>query len=711
MSTGEQQANPQTSVPAASPSSEAAPGGNAQNASSAIRDEVRKTLQLLNELARSEKDFDVFCDNVLTKVVKITGAHGALFWQVMDPKAEGRPKLTHQFGKFPSATARDVLSQENQQHNAAVLEVISKQLPMGLASEAFTGRRDTSDPQASRDEPFLLLFAPIYNRTKKCCGALELIQRGDISPQAQEGYLRFLTQISQLYQRWHEHQDLAKLSQSADNWAQRVEFINEVHGSIDQTETCYAIANEARRLLRCDRVSVGTWNGRRCKIQAISSQDRFDNRANVVRLLSNVATASVSADSPFWITGSTDGIAPEVATKINEYLDESHSRTLAVLPLLARPPATPDLEMKSKRKEKAKKLGVIVFEFFEADVKQEDIESDCTLVVEQSQLALENARKHGEIFLLPLWKRMGWLQQLLFRDHLAKTITGLTALAILTAAMIFLPWDLKMKVDGVMHPTIRKTIFAQTEGIVREVLIDEREEVQAGQPLLRLQNQDLEMQMLTSQYELKLLDEQIADTSSKLNSGLGDPSETRDLGMAINQFRSKQKMLQEQLVIMEKKQSLLEIKSPIAGTVVTPQPKRRFTDYPATANNALIEVVDLKGPWQLELKIPESDMAYVDEAFKRNKNQPLEVEFKIGTNPNLTLIGEVSNVGLRAVTDDAGAKEYRAIVSISQDQLDNLKEELRTGAGATAKIKCGSYSLGFVLLYQPYDYLRTHLFF
>ena len=138
-----------------------------------------------------------------------------------------------------------------------------------------------------------------------------------------------------------------------------LEFITEVHRSLDPSETAYAIANESRRLLNCDRVSVAKWNGRRCKVTAISSQDRFDNRANVVRKLGYVASSSVSAETPFWVIGSTEGIAPEVANQINEYLDESHSRTLAVLPLISKPPAAPDLEMRSRSKEKVRKLGAL----------------------------------------------------------------------------------------------------------------------------------------------------------------------------------------------------------------------------------------------------------------------------------------------------------------------------------------------------------------
>ena len=77
---------------------------------SAIRDEVRRTVQQLNEMASTEKDFDQFCNTVLSRVVKITGAHGALLWQVNGNKT---PRLTHQTGRPPNTRAKNVLSQEN----------------------------------------------------------------------------------------------------------------------------------------------------------------------------------------------------------------------------------------------------------------------------------------------------------------------------------------------------------------------------------------------------------------------------------------------------------------------------------------------------------------------------------------------------------------------------------------------------------------------
>ncbi len=675
-----------------------------------IREEVRKTIQSLNEMAQSESSFDQFCETVLSKVVKITGAHGALLWQV---NGDNTPKLTHRAGDHPNEFAQNVTSQENSQHSNAVMEVVNRQMSMGLASDSFA-ESVSIDPNTALDQSFLMLFSPVFNRAKKCCGTLELLQRGDITPAAQEGYLRFLTQIAQLFQRWHEQQDLAKLTQHSDKWHEKLEFITEVHRSIDPTETAFAIANESRRLIKSDRVSVAKWNGRKCKIEAISSQDRFDNRANVVRLLGNVATSSVSSDTPLWVVGNTEGIAPEVATQINEYLDEAHSRTLIVLPIVAQPPKGPDLEMQSRRKAKDRKLGALIIEYFDADVQEEQVTEQVEMIVKQSELAMENSRVHGEIFMLPIWQRLGWLQKLLFRDHLAKTYTGLACLALLTLFMIFFPKELKMKVSGVMHPTVRKTIFSQTGGVIRQVLIDERDPVEKDQVLLVLENPDLEIEILDSKMQLETTRDRIEQLSSARASGNSDREQQAQLSSEISGLQIKEKNFVNRLELLNKKKGFQQITSPIAGTIVTSQPER-LLDYPTSANLAVLEVADFNGTWQLELKIPQNKIGYVSQAMQQNKkennSEELEVEFRIGTNPNLVLKGILRSVDRRATPSQDGATEYQAFVDADSEQFKKLTDELRTGAGVTAKIHCGKESLGFVCFYQVYDWVRTKVLF
>jgi len=466
-------------------------------------------------------------------MVSFANVYGALLWEMK--QSNSPPALSGFSGQAPDDQARSILSPQNENHTRMLMEVIGKKQPVGLTSDAFTGPVDPEAPATAI--PFLMLFAPVVNRKQECYGTLELIQRGNIGKTAQEGYLRFLSQIAQLFQRWHEHRDLTQLSASADQWSRKVEFIDQVHQSIDTKETAYAIANEARRLLKADRVSVGKWNGRRCKVLAISSQDRFDNRANVVRKLSKVATASVGADTQFWITGDTDA---------------------------------PNLEQKKRRRERPVKLGALIVEYFDADVTEEQIADDCGLIVNQSQLALNNARRHNEIFMAPVWKKLGWLQTFLFSDHFAKTMTGLFALTCLVLAMIFLPIELKMNVDGVMHPQIRQNIYAQTPGTVDQIFIDENSVVEKGTPLMKLRNVDLEVQINQTDKQLLTLKSQMDGLKYQLSAG-DDNQPDRGIDAAAQfQLLTEQMASQKKLKkLLEIKRSMLEVSAPLEGSVIT----------------------------------------------------------------------------------------------------------------------------------------------
>ena len=55
-----------------------------------IKEEVRQVIRRLTELSQTQEDFDQFCAEVLGRLVEITGAHGALFWQIT---GNGVPKL------------------------------------------------------------------------------------------------------------------------------------------------------------------------------------------------------------------------------------------------------------------------------------------------------------------------------------------------------------------------------------------------------------------------------------------------------------------------------------------------------------------------------------------------------------------------------------------------------------------------------------------
>ena len=98
-------------------------------------------------------------------------------------------------------------------------------------------------------------------------------------------------------------------------------------------------------------MSVAIRKGKKCKIEAISGQDLFDKRSNTVRLLGKLATAVVASGDAVWYTGDTRDLPPQVEDAVQEYVDEAHSKTVAVLPLAASGPA------RGRRSEEARRAG------------------------------------------------------------------------------------------------------------------------------------------------------------------------------------------------------------------------------------------------------------------------------------------------------------------------------------------------------------------
>jgi hypothetical protein len=85
------------------------------------------------------------------------------------------------------------------------------------------------------------------------------------------------------------------------------------HASLDPKATAYTIANEGRRLIECDRVSVAILKGRKCVIEAVSGQDTFDKRSNTVSMLAHLATAVVASLSCFLTKSRNEPRPPHVA--------------------------------------------------------------------------------------------------------------------------------------------------------------------------------------------------------------------------------------------------------------------------------------------------------------------------------------------------------------------------------------------------------------
>ncbi len=223
------------------------------------------------------------------------------------------------------------------QHARLLYKAMASSEGMLVPPHSGPGQLDPREPldedtPAANPTAFLLVLGPLKTDLEPV-GVVEIFQRSDSAPNTQQGYLRFLVQMCGLAADFLKSHQLRHFSHRQTLWTQLEDFTRVVHASLDPRETAYTIANEGRRLIECDRVSVAIRKGKKCVIEAISGQDLFDKRSNIVRLLGKLATAVVASGDTVWYTGDTRDLPPQVEDAVQEYVDEAHSKTVAVMPL------------------------------------------------------------------------------------------------------------------------------------------------------------------------------------------------------------------------------------------------------------------------------------------------------------------------------------------------------------------------------------------
>ena len=134
--------------------------------------------------------------------------------------------------------------------------------------------------------------------------------------------------------------------------------------------------------------------------------------------------------------------------------------------------------------------------------------------------------------------------------------------------------DFDLEADGTLKPEARREIFAGIDGEVREVLVDHNSLVEVGQPLLKMINPDIEV-------EIAELQGQIFTTQAEMNRVLGQmqkrnqlkPNDLRALEGEELELETKLEAQRSKLALKQKRASDLIVRSPIAGRVVWVTPK------------------------------------------------------------------------------------------------------------------------------------------
>ena len=107
-----------------------------------------------------------------------------------------------------------------------------------------------------------------------------------------------------------------------------------VGSSVDLVQVAFALANDGRRLLPCTRFTVLEHRRGRCRVLAVSGVDVVNRRANLVRVLEQLAARVAVTGRTVWLHDELSDVGPELKDYAVDYLTESGSRSVAVVPLV-----------------------------------------------------------------------------------------------------------------------------------------------------------------------------------------------------------------------------------------------------------------------------------------------------------------------------------------------------------------------------------------
>jgi multidrug efflux pump subunit AcrA (membrane-fusion protein) len=244
--------------------------------------------------------------------------------------------------------------------------------------------------------------------------------------------------------------------------------------------------------------------------------------------------------------------------------------------------------------------------------------------------------------------------------------------------------------------------------MVERIVVKHGDRVVRGQPLVELRNTDLDIaqadvegRRTASAEQLAAVDRALFDEAKRLTA-----EERARLSGERSQLREQLASLDRQLELYAEKRRQLTVVSPIDGEITTWSADDLLESRPVRQGQQLLTVAAVGGPWELELRVPDDRSGRVVEAARASA-EPLRVTFSPAVSPGTMREGRVVEVQNSAELRGEDGNTVLVRVAIVADDLP----QRRPGAEAAAHIHCGRRPVGYVWLFDVYNFVRNRVLF
>jgi hypothetical protein len=703
---------------------------NPQVSAQDLEQERRRIALRLEEVAKlSETNVPpgAFYGELLKRLLESLAAPAGVIWA---RTAQGNLQLQFQINL--KEVGLDKSDDARQSHEELLRQAMSQPRPFHLPPHSGVGPKEEGKVSAGNPTEYLLLIAPIL-LNEQVAGLIEVWQGSNRPAQAITGYLQYMTFMADLAARYQRNQMMGQLAGQQQVWTQLEAFARQVHASLNPTEVAYLVANEGRRLIECDRVTVAVRYGSRSRIEAVSGADVVERRSNLVRLMRTLCERVLDWGEKLVFSGTRDdSLPPKVLAALDAYLAESNSKLLIVQPL-----------RDERESDKRPPRSALLMECFEPPSEPQQLISRLDVVARHSAPALYNAVEHRRIPMRLLWMPLAKAQEGIGGKGKAISAVVVALLSFLGAMLYFMPYTLKMDSNGKVVPAIRRIVYTPTGGKVEYFEVKQGDVVREDRRLAILSDLNLEQKWREIEQKIKSADDEAEQARQNSTRG-GVPEKERiefRQKMGIQQALARLKRKEREEFVERYHMRLnnatshaeFELRAPLftpeeklqinrpEWTILNGNFEEEWTGRFARPSDGLLHVGVKDGPWEIELRIPQKHIGQVLLAFERNNGKPLDIDFLLQSDPTRTYRGKLHRDKVAGMAlpnrdeKDESEPEVLAYASIDDESIDPayrlLPGALTSGTEVHAKVRCGKHRMGYALFYGVWEFFYEKVVF
>jgi hypothetical protein len=338
-------------------------------------------------LANSDITADAFVKGLLEQTMAVLGARAAGLWGF---SSQGVLALAGEKNLAEIGVTRDPA--QSRLNVRRLLDVtVSRKTVLHDAGGEFRGQAIGAP----------VVMAPVAT-AQRCVGVFEVFwdrPLGSDEALDAQHFVETVCSSTAYFLAWREESYSTELIR--EFWDRFDQTTARLHGSLDLALVAMTAANEGRRLLNCDRLSLVIRNGSRTKVIAVSGQEQVNAASNLVRSLAELAALGIAANRELG-TGDDISIPAGIEKAVLEHMQVGGARLVRVIPL--RPPLPADA---SQPVAVPRAFAALVFEQFTEAWVSPLAADQLTRYASHVAGALHNAQTHHQIFLLPLRRAIG----------------------------------------------------------------------------------------------------------------------------------------------------------------------------------------------------------------------------------------------------------------------------------------------------------------